>query len=66
MPHYVVPRSEPASVRVVVSAGTGTCSAQATYRAKLDPATLDDWKYARDMKWSSLHASGGHIVNVER
>lgn len=68
MPHYVVARSEPASVRVVVDTkSSGPCSAQATYRARLDTLKVDEWKYARDMKWVTLHASAdGSVVNVDR
>ena len=66
-PHFVVSRSEQASVRIVVDANAGTsCSAQGTYHARLDTLKIDEWKYVQDTKWVGLHTTGNHVVNVER
>ena len=66
-PHYIVPRSDPASVEIVVGVkNDASCSATATYHARVDTLKLDDWKNVRDTKWVSLHTSGEHVVTIER
>lgn len=67
-PHFVVPRSEPAWVRVaVVVDKDASCSARATYRGPVDPAKLGAWTNLRGGAWVSLHTTGGdHPVDVDR
>ena len=67
MPHYVIARSDRASVQVVVDVkNDASCSASARYHARLDTLKLDEWKNVHDTTWVSLHTSGQHVVNVER
>jgi hypothetical protein len=68
MAHYVVPRSEPASVQIVVDAKSDkTCTGRAMYHARMDTLKIDEWKNVSDVKWTSIHTSAdGNVVNVDR
>ena len=66
-PHFVVARSDSASVRVDVDVkNDDSCTARASYEERLDTVKLETWTNLRDLKWVSLHTTGDHVVDVDR
>jgi len=66
-PHFVVARSDSPSVQIVVDAkNDNSCTARATYEARLDTLKLEKWTDVRAVKWVSLHTTGDHVVDVDR